>query len=299
MSKRIKRVFSSKNQVLHLWANQSQSDARCRNVFFEGKSVYSYGHHYELGRLVEYNGVTVAMINTQGYSMTTSGHINAAFHAVEHLPNLGTKSNLNDVRQALVDKQDEIISTLFDHFNRRTFWHDSKWDQYDENNIKNIKDFNALAKLLGHPELALDVNFDFIQIYNEYIQERLEREKYLNSPEMLAQKEEKKQKALERQKIKQAALVLEWKRGGPSFKGLANVSPQIFRIQGNEIHTSRGAIVPLQDAKNLMAKIMKSKAKTGDKIGAFNLTSIQNDIVRIGCHTFSLSEAKDILAGVL
>ena len=58
MAKRIKKVFSSSDQVIHLWANQSQTEARSRNVFFKGTSIWSYGFHYELGRLIQFKGKT-------------------------------------------------------------------------------------------------------------------------------------------------------------------------------------------------------------------------------------------------
>ncbi len=82
MAKRIKRVFSNGDQVIHLWANQSQDTARSRNVFFQGVRLYSYGYHYELGRLVKYRGKQVAIINDTGYSVTTSKHIRRAWGAV-------------------------------------------------------------------------------------------------------------------------------------------------------------------------------------------------------------------------
>src|SRR5579863_1349380 len=114
MGKRIKRVFSNADQVIHLWANQTQTDARCRNCFFEGEQVYSYGRHYELGRFVNYRGVRVAMINARGYSVTTSGHINSAYAATSHMAHLRTTGDLSDVRGALVERQGELLEMLFD-----------------------------------------------------------------------------------------------------------------------------------------------------------------------------------------
>ncbi len=51
-NKRIKRVFSSIYDVADLWAKQSQSDARCKNAYFQNESIYSYGSHYLLGKII-------------------------------------------------------------------------------------------------------------------------------------------------------------------------------------------------------------------------------------------------------
>jgi hypothetical protein len=185
----MKRVFGSSEQVIHLWANQSQSDARCDNVFFQGKSIYSYGMHYELGRIVNYKGKTVAMINTQGYSITTSNHISRAFSAVSHMLNLGTKGDMADIRGALVEKQDYILNSLFGHFSRLSFRYSLAWGEYDQ---ENVTEFNKLCTTLGHKELVLDLNPEFIQLYNEHMQRRVDRANELQSPEALAKKEKQR-----------------------------------------------------------------------------------------------------------
>lgn len=38
--------------VAHLWANEKQESANGSNFYFEGESIYSYGRHFEVGRIV-------------------------------------------------------------------------------------------------------------------------------------------------------------------------------------------------------------------------------------------------------
>ena len=38
--------------VAHLWANEQQESASGSNFFFKGASIYSYGRHFEAGRIV-------------------------------------------------------------------------------------------------------------------------------------------------------------------------------------------------------------------------------------------------------
>lgn len=40
------------SMVAHLWANEKQESAHGSNFYFEGESIYSYGRHFEVGRIV-------------------------------------------------------------------------------------------------------------------------------------------------------------------------------------------------------------------------------------------------------
>lgn len=51
--------------VCEHWANQERLTAKSRHeqVYFRDRSLFSWGEHYELARLVEYQGRTLALIN--------------------------------------------------------------------------------------------------------------------------------------------------------------------------------------------------------------------------------------------
>ena len=81
----MRTVFSSSSQAIHVWAQQTQSKGKSSNIFFERATVYSYGYHYPLGIIAtNKKGEKAAIINNQGYSVTTSKHISEARQAVKH-----------------------------------------------------------------------------------------------------------------------------------------------------------------------------------------------------------------------
>lgn len=41
------------SMVAHLWAHEQEELASGSNFFFEGTSIYSYGYHFEVGRIVK------------------------------------------------------------------------------------------------------------------------------------------------------------------------------------------------------------------------------------------------------
>ena len=63
------------SMVAHLWAHEQEESALGSNFFFEGTSIYSYGHHFEVGRIVKNKqGKKAYLINEDYYSATTSKH---------------------------------------------------------------------------------------------------------------------------------------------------------------------------------------------------------------------------------
>lgn len=63
------------SMVAHLWANEKQESAHGSNFYFEGESIYSYGSHFEVGRIVRNKrGEKAYLINDGYYSSTTSKH---------------------------------------------------------------------------------------------------------------------------------------------------------------------------------------------------------------------------------
>lgn len=63
------------SMVAHLWANEKQESANGSNFYFEGESIYSYGRHFEVGRIARNKrGEKAYLINDTYYSSTTSKH---------------------------------------------------------------------------------------------------------------------------------------------------------------------------------------------------------------------------------
>lgn len=71
------------SMVAHLWANEQRDSATGSNFYFEGTSIYSYGHHFEAGRIVRNKrGEKAYLINKCSYSSSTSKHQCYVWHAI-------------------------------------------------------------------------------------------------------------------------------------------------------------------------------------------------------------------------
>lgn len=63
------------SMVAHLWANEKQESAHGSNFYFEDESIYSYGSHFEVGRIVRNKrGEKAYLINDIYRSSSTSKH---------------------------------------------------------------------------------------------------------------------------------------------------------------------------------------------------------------------------------
>lgn len=185
----MKKVFTNSREVLKLWTKQSQSEARCKNVFFVGDTVYSYGYHYELGRIVTFNGIKVALINDSGYSVTTSKHISWARFAASSVGivqlNWSGPLVADAVELAMVRLQGEIMDSLFDHFARRKFW--SGYTFIDSYLFKAVLTFNHYCEILKLTHLKLDfAKNGYVELFNEHVEKCLKREQELKQEKIEA-----------------------------------------------------------------------------------------------------------------
>lgn len=71
------------SMVAHLWANEKKESANGSHFFFEGESIYSYGYHFEAGRIVRNKrGEKAYLLNNEYYSTSTSAHQSYIYGAI-------------------------------------------------------------------------------------------------------------------------------------------------------------------------------------------------------------------------
>lgn len=66
------------SEVAALWASRAQSSARngTGSFYFEGDTIYSYGPHFPIARIVQNaSGSYAVLITTRSYSATSAGHV--------------------------------------------------------------------------------------------------------------------------------------------------------------------------------------------------------------------------------
>ncbi|MGV7234641.1 MAG: hypothetical protein ACQ9ET_00140 [Nitrosomonadaceae bacterium] len=289
--KRLKKVFTSSDDVMHLFAQKSQTDARCTNVFFEpnyfndneyGEIIYSYGKHYKLGEFL--NSDTI-MINDTSYSVTTSKHARQLQWAT------------NQYKQFFISQTDinEVYSTIMSNKNKLA--RANKPELYITPILNLWETLNEYAEFDRKSKKVLKKD------YLLYSEDKYKEIKSLvnalnNDTDGLKAKLSKHAKlAAKRQKAKEA------KRIRTSLKEFFEYEIRTFRIgtedyiriskDGENIETSQGVKVPVKEAKVLYSMIIAGRDIKGHKIGYYTVTSI-NGTLKIGCHSINVKNMHEI-----
>lgn len=300
--KRIKKVFGSSSEVFHLWANQTQTEARqsgkqtrdggriYSRAYFNGKSCFSYGSHYELGRLVTIDGNNpVALIRRDSAGVTTSKHIREAMAACEHVPVIEVDSSFN-WRSGLLTMQSNLIDSLMSNLSRRSAW--SEYAAFGDDEKNRFAKFNGVCRAVGKPELQLLPDTELLSVINENVLLAVQKT-VLRDQGHAAKRELARLDAV----IKGKAEIEAWKHGGQFTYAVSQLRPQILRVHNGELQTSGHVTMPVMEARRVLSQITDGSLPHGSKIGeGFEYTGIEDGVIKVGCHRIELEHAKQILS---
>ncbi|HEY6143787.1 MAG TPA: hypothetical protein VIV55_10285 [Flavobacterium sp.] len=276
----MRTVYSSASEVIHLFAQRTQDNAKCSNVFFNTPNkIYSYGHHYLLGEFVENKkGEVAIIIDDSGYSQTTSKHISLMRVATRQYMQFNrTQIDLNKVFNAITEnvrllqtarKKEKYIDPsiyLFEKLNEYIKW----------SNKAEIKKFDLYKKIV---ELMKVINGgDF--------------EKYLADAKKrrLAELKKTEKLRLERLKIQIEKF--------HNYEGnyITETEEDFLRLSknGELVETSQGVKVSIKEAKILYSMIVAKKDIVGFKISDYTVISI-NGTLKIGCHKINMESVHKV-----
>lgn len=294
----MKKVFSSHSDVCHKFNEQSQSEGRAGNIFFEGNKIYSYGYHYLLGEFITPNTI---LINDIGYSNSTAKHI----HIIKQATRDKKQIEITRIELDLVlNELETLYKKLLKARKHLTLYFNSiMWLHKDFNKNKN----NLNGFYLEHNYLS---GFQFVELSkaSKEQKEKLNRIEeirnlafeYSQSKEYVAKIERAKElEQITKQRIKEKR---EKQRAEQienfySYKGSRIYWGEfdLLRISkcGEYVETSQAVKIPIKEAQRYF-KLFASGAKLiGEKISQY--TTISNDnFLQIGCHRIEHKEANRI-----
>lgn len=109
------------SMVAHLWANEKKESARGSNFFFEGRSIYSYGYHFEVGRIVRNKcGEKAYLLNDKYYSSYTCRHqrcVRSAIPTGSKVFSVGYNMS-DDGSMAFITSQLELIKEVIEKYKK-------------------------------------------------------------------------------------------------------------------------------------------------------------------------------------
>jgi hypothetical protein len=275
----MKKVFSNSYDVIHLFAQRTQEEARCSNVFFEDKDrIYSYGHHYLLAEFkTNARNELAVIINDRGYSSTTSGHISTVTGATSQYKQFFTMniepSYVLNTLETLANKLQRAkkpgmyiseAERLYAKFHEFQNWYGVS------NDIERLEKIESIITVFRGSS------------YTEYM---------VKQAEIIKQAEAKKLKEARKRFKIELKEFFEYKRDYIHGR----IDEDYIRISsdGWYIETSQRVSVPIKEARVLYQLI-----KSGHDIKGFNISGYTviglNGVLRIGCHKINKKNMAEI-----
>jgi len=290
----MKRVFTSASDVIHLWAQRKQSDARSGNVFFEdnGTILYSYGYHFPMAKFVRpllksYNKEVVVLLTTRTYSVTTARHISWTRHAIDY-----DKYQVIDVPYINATGADHAVNlkVLCDNIERdcRKTLRARTRKSFYESSLENALLYSKLFKVSKKPITKL---MPLIEKTREKILVIHENDRIATEKRDAQYKKERAEYAKRNEENKN-----KWLQGeNVQYRNVWGTTILLRLVNRNEsdrVETSQGAHIPLQHAIRLF-RARKHFLQTGNNsiienwrsVGHFTVdTLFPNGDIKAGCH---------------
>lgn len=311
----MKTVFSDSSQVAHIWANQSQDEAKNSNhtFYFHGRTIYSYGSHFPIAEISKEDS-NLIFFTTRSYSPTTSKHISyvrraiADYKKIVYVNNprdifaysdnfwLEIATKRNDAIQSLKDAQLPKIRTntriahkqsavnslqsivnFLEIFGLTIETLKNKGVYKGSKGIEDKASFKYTVEIVKGRDSILNDEHDYLADFTKQ-KEKVEKAKQLRLKKQLALR-------LAEQQTKLA----EWLKGGNIDTYELRDLPQIFlraipKNDATEVQTSQGARVSLKKAKVLYKAIKQGKDVLGFDIDGFTVVENNEIHLKVGCH---------------
>lgn len=242
-----RHVFPT-DEIAHLWAHQTQGDARNSqgNFYFNGKVIYSYRDYYPLANRVEnaQGKEAIMMRAAPYYSVTTSKHARITKQSIPsnvvsfEVPSVFENHEVNLAYFVVESKE------AFDKATRSRRWgtwllddayaYVEKAEEYAQLFGLTVPDFPHLPD--AEAEQDLRIKLETRQVRNA------EARKLLH-----VKKQEQYQERIRIAAMKDAEKIELWKQGNPHAHPPYN-APTMLGVKGNEVETSKGARVPVSHA---------------------------------------------------
>jgi hypothetical protein len=286
----MKTVFNNR-ECCHVWAQQKQETGRGPSIFFEGKSIFSYGRHFEMARFISDD---VVLFTSRSYSVTTAKHLSFAYQAVSHKKTFTVSSfenhseNAKELAQNVENYVDSIMRKLSD-----ISYHLETLSRYHATAL----DYLSTFKKAIEPDVRKKINALEKYIHAKLPQKRIDelkaREEKFNAgkEERWKAKRAREEEARRIRQLEYAERVELWKTGeynGPLY-GVYG-APVALRIKNDNIETSQGASIPLSAARLFWDTLKDGKPVHGIELGSYTVNSLADGVLTVGCHKIPLKE---------
>ena len=284
----MKKVFKNTSEVVHVFAQQTQSEGRNQSgsVYFKDNRIYSYGSHYLLGEFINKDTI---IINDYGYSVTTSKHINELRNATIQYNVFFTSlidiKNVESVIEANLkclakSRKGETYIDIINELEKGL----TKWVKFcKENKIKkeHFYKYNYIVNKSDYKYKKI------VKIANSLLTpEAIEKIKAKGKKESIKQKAKDKKELKNKIDKFNTYEIDRFKIGEFDY----------LRLSENKqfVETSQNIRIEKSEAKNLYFAIKNKIDIRGQKIGYYTINKIDNKALTVGCHKICIKSVEKV-----
>jgi hypothetical protein len=268
----MRKVFSSASDVIHVYAQQTQTEGRSSNCYFEGTKLYSYGRHYLLCNFIDKNTV---LINNKGYSVETAKHIHKVMWATSQYRQFFTRScDIDLVHKQVSDLEDKLFKAR-------------KPDMYKAQIHSLFESLNEYLSYIKDKSIRKGEKYKYISKLTKTLMEN-------GGIEAIRDMHIKNAKKL----IAKAA-----KRRKESLVKFMNYEINSFRIGDEDflrlsqdrtrVETTQNVKIPIASAAKLYQMILDKQDVAGYNIEGYTVKSLNGHLV-IGCHNINVKNMHEV-----
>ncbi|MGK2884365.1 MAG: hypothetical protein ACSLE8_06250 [Rhodococcus sp. (in: high G+C Gram-positive bacteria)] len=299
----MRKHLKDRHEVAHYWANKVQSEGEAGNVFFRDSTIYSYGTHFAIAKHLPDGSIA---FTSRDYSPSTGQHKSIVRSAIADGVKLHFVPYPNDGITGNREQVDRIIKQRLESAAKRRVQKSRDSDLAGALHI--AENFNSFALAMGAKKKGLIKIDALVGLDLDKLKAKLKRDE---------EAKERAAKALaKKREIEQQQQRAAWRHGGyghfdnpimlrlqfithstesADMQSLIKGEPEPYVIE-----TSRGAEIPVEDAKRLWPVIMRCRDgdkdyEVGMELGHYRLTKIRTDgSIVVGCHDIQYTEIEGI-----
>ncbi len=273
----MRTVLRSHSEVAHYWANQIQPEGKANNMFFEGKSIFSYGHHFEIARFVS---PSVVFYNAGSYSVSTSKHQSIVSGAIPAYYKVFTVRDFTDHLENVKSYLEQVHNLQLKATRARVY--KDYYLRECKSLILTLRDYLNVFKVKGLSRNTKKQIQTLIENVDNVLPEDVEK---------ALKEQERKERQAQEKALKQD--IKDWRNGKRNYLSRALLYAYL-RIKDNIIETSKGATVKIETAKVLWKLYKAGKSFKGFKLDGYTVIGLAGNILKVGCHKIKMQEINRI-----
>ena len=298
--------MKTNSKIVHEYAHQIFTGGKGSNLFYEGPTLYSYGHHFPICHIaIGHDGEKILFWNPASYSNTTGKHKTKALYATRHLNRITVpdihaamilRINTDDIAP-LVRAWKEKVAAMMPEIEHKSSA--KRLKSYYELTSLESDIFRFVRDFLGQPAQdpvnTIYVNWDFyrdlivkLNAYRTTVRDTDEakREKRSEAAYKAAQtRSERRVARFSRHYITPEERIQAWREGAPG--GIRVETDLIRQLPSGIIQTSQGVELSSIDAVSIYSAIISGQLTQGVTVlDHYTVSKCDPEDTHIGCHRF-------------